>query len=160
MTCWGWGVGYADKAANRYWPAGHFVENTDDLLIVLLRNSDGTDPFAILWRQQMGPGPAKTGGKNWKAPDLLTSRKYTKAPDLLVILIRELVSVLSLQKVRDCSPEVHVVKGALQKLFIIVNSPNLSNLQNVINWARLCDVRTSHWDIRSYDKCSSEDDFV
>jgi hypothetical protein len=43
-----------------------------------------------------------------------------KASDLLVILIRELVSVLSLQQVRDRPPEVHVVKGALQELYIIV----------------------------------------
>jgi hypothetical protein len=54
-------------------------------------------------------------------PDLLKpiGKKYAKAPDLLVILIRELVSILSLQQVRDCSPEVHVVKGALQALFIL-----------------------------------------
>jgi hypothetical protein len=60
-------------------------------------------------------------GSRWD-PDLLkpTGKKYGKASDLLVILIRELVSVLSLQQVRDRPPEVHVVKGALQALFIIV----------------------------------------
>jgi hypothetical protein len=92
-----------------------------------MKAADG-DPD-LLTSRKYGKAPDQlTSRKYGKAPDLLTSRKYGKAPDLLVILIRELVSVLSLQQVRDCSPEVHVVKGALQKLFVIVNYSNYSQL--------------------------------